>query len=112
MYFSMMENGAGPISKSCLWKSLTSKSSPRFSSRSIKAIGSAIIASFAGIFAWIKAKFGKKKKTEDTVLQSAETFENPAPETPIDKFDFKCPSCGAMISEDEHFCPLCGKKIK
>ena len=70
------------------------------------------MASIAGIFAWIKAKFGKKKKTEDTVLQSAETFENPAPETPIDKFDFKCPSCGAMISEDEHFCPLCGKKIK
>lgn len=87
-------------------------SSPRFSSRSIKAIGSAIIASIAGIFAWIKAKFGKKKETEDTVLQSTETFENPAPETPVDKFDFKCPGCGAMISEDEHFCPLCGEKIK
>ncbi|MBQ5328561.1 MAG: zinc-ribbon domain-containing protein, partial [Oscillospiraceae bacterium] len=28
------------------------------------------------------------------------------------KFDFKCPGCGAMISEDEHFCPLCGEKIK
>ncbi len=94
--------------------STSSPSSARFLIRNFKGIVTAIIAAFAGAFAWIKSKFRKKNKGEEASARSDEQFsESPenTPDSPIDCFNVQCPSCGAMLSEDAKVCPLCGQKI-
>ncbi|MBR3953354.1 MAG: zinc ribbon domain-containing protein [Oscillospiraceae bacterium] len=109
----------------------------RFITRNIKPIGAAIVGFFAAAFAWFKKKFGKNKNIpeeadanintdyeqpsmienteENTVTESGEyhvfTQDEVFDDIPLQE-ENRCPECGGMVSEDEKFCPLCGKKIK
>lgn len=94
--------------------------------KSVRRLVPVVIALVAGLVAKAKGLFGKNKKTppeaevpsfEATKIktESSEQIDNNFEDdlsANISESGFCCSSCGSPLSEDDKFCPLCGKKIK
>lgn len=94
--------------------------------KSLRRLVPVVVALVAGLFAKAKGIFGKNKKTSpeaevpsfeatEIKTESSENIDyNFDGDSSANDFEsgFCCSSCGSPLSEEDKFCPLCGKKIK
>jgi len=94
--------------------------------KALRRLVPVIVALIAGLVAKAKGLFGKNKKSSaeaevpsfeatEIKTESSKQIDNNFEDdlsANISESGFCCSSCGSPLSEDDKFCPLCGKKIK